>query len=110
MKHLIACVTIGACLLLSAGVVFAGQPGTSNGVNCGGSGPGPQSGLLTPGNSASSPGAPFNEPFPVGTGSGGTAGGMYAGSGANLNTPANSHAVSQYDVACLQVTTHAQMP
>ncbi len=27
---------------------------------------------------------------------------VYAGSGENLETPANSHAVSQYDVACFQ--------
>ena len=35
----------------------------------------------------------------------GVAGGVYAGNGANLNTPANGHAVSQYDVACLQFTS-----
>ena len=29
---------------------------------------------------------------------------MYAGNGANLNTPANGAAVSQYDVACYQVS------
>lgn len=99
MKHVITSVTIGAFLLLpSAGVVFAtGQPGTSAGVNCGGVTAG---GLPTPGNAASAPGAPFNEPFPVGVGSGGTAGSHYAGSGKNLGTPASPNAVSQYDVAC----------
>jgi hypothetical protein len=36
MKHVLASLTIGACLLApSAGAVFAGQPGTSAGVNCG---------------------------------------------------------------------------
>ncbi len=35
-----------------------------------------------------------------------TATSHYAGSGANTNTPANSHAVSQYDVACFQASTH----
>jgi hypothetical protein len=35
-KHLIVSLTIGACLLLpSAGVVFAGQPGSGAGVHCG---------------------------------------------------------------------------
>ena len=75
MKHALASLTIGACLLLpSASVVFAaGQPGTSAGVNCGGAGPA-SSGLMTPGQAAASPGAPFNEPAPVGIGSGGVAG------------------------------------
>jgi hypothetical protein len=31
---------------------------------------------------------------------------MYAGSGENLETPANGNAVSQYDVACFQVSQH----
>ena len=104
MKHVLASLTFSACLLLpSAGAVFGqttGQPGTSAGVNCGGAGPA-SSGLPTPGHAASSPGAPFNEPAPVGIGSGGKAGAKYAGSGANTGTPANSVAVSQYDVACL---------
>jgi hypothetical protein len=29
---------------------------------------------------------------------------VYAGTGANTNTPANGHAVSQYDVACFHFT------
>lgn len=35
------------------------------------------------------------------------AGNVYAGTGQNTNTPANSHAVAQYDVACYQVAQHA---
>ncbi|HYY90475.1 MAG TPA: hypothetical protein VE955_00640 [Candidatus Dormibacteraeota bacterium] len=31
---------------------------------------------------------------------------LYAGSGQNTQTPANSAAVSQYDVACFQVAQH----
>ena len=31
---------------------------------------------------------------------------VYAGSGQNTQTPANSHAVSQYDVACFQAGQH----
>jgi hypothetical protein len=50
-----------------------------------------------PGHAASSPGSPFNEVD-------GIAGGMYAGSQPqNSNNP---HSVSQYDVACFQVSHH----
>jgi hypothetical protein len=108
MKHAVASLAICAGLLLPSAVFATGQPGTSAGVNCGT--PGPTGTILaTPGQSAASPGAPFNEPAPVGTSpTGGKAGQVYAGSGANTRTPASPNAVSQYDVACLQVTT--QMP
>lgn len=104
MKHAVASLAICAGLLLPS-AAFAGQPGTSAGVNCGT--PGPTGTILaTPGHSAASPGAPFNEPAPVGTSpTGGKAGQVYAGSGANTGTPASPNAVSQYDIACLQVTT-----
>jgi hypothetical protein len=74
-----------------------GQPGASNGVSCG-SGTATQ----TPGGSGSSPGAPFNGALP------GQADTVYAG---NPGTDSLEHsnstaAVSQYDVACLQVTGH----
>lgn len=52
-----------------------------------------------PGNAATARGSAFNE-------NGGIAGGVYAGSGRNTGTPANGHAVSQYDVACFQVSQH----
>ena len=52
-----------------------------------------------PGNAANAPGSAFNE-------NGGIAGGVYAGNGENTETPANGHAVSQYDVACYQVSQH----
>ena len=116
MKHVLASLTVGACLLLlSASVVFAenphmgsskGQPGTTAGVNCGTTSAGT---LATPGNAALSPGAPFNEPAPAGTSpTGGKAGQVYAGSATSptmTNGQASSNAVSQYDIACLQVTT-----
>ncbi len=51
-----------------------------------------------PGQAANAPGSAFNESGP------GTAGTVYAGNGANTNTPANGAAVSQYDVACYQVS------
>jgi hypothetical protein len=49
-------------------------------------------GGTTPGNSASSPGSPFNEPG-INSTSGGTGGQNYSES-------------SQYDVACYQVSSH----
>ena len=55
-----------------------------------------------PGHAALAPGSAFNEPTL--TSPGGTAGMMYAGNGMSTNTPANDAAVSQYDVACYQVS------
>ena len=108
MKHVLASLAIGACLLLpSAGVVLAagktlqtpttGQRGTTAGFNCGTS-----TAPTEPGNAANAPGSAFNEPAPVGTGSGGVAGGVYAG---NTGTASAAHAnstaaVAQYDTAC----------
>jgi hypothetical protein len=117
MKHMLASLTIGACLLLpSAGVVLAanlhttppssisgtgkGQTGSNpnppnsanpNGHACGTSGgtAGPSAGAIA------SPGSPF-------AGAAGVAGGQYAGAGANTGTPANSAAASMYDNACFQ--------
>jgi len=57
-----------------------------------------------PGHAASAPGSAFHEPS--GADPGGVAGQMYAGNGQNTNTPANGHAVSQYDVACFEVSQH----
>lgn len=51
-----------------------------------------------PGNAASAQGSAFNETGP------GTAGVVYAGNGVSATTPANGAAVSQYDVACFQVS------
>jgi hypothetical protein len=60
---------------------------------------------MEPGHAASAPGSAFNEPSATNP-LGGVAGQMYAGNGQNTNTPANGHAVSQYDVACFQVSQH----
>ena len=102
MKHLLASLAIGACLLLpSAGVVLgAGPPAKpaqnpttghrgSPGFTC-------TAGINTPGAAVAAPGSPFNPS--------GQAGLVYAGnpdtkSAANANSTA---AVSQYDVACAQ--------
>ncbi len=51
-----------------------------------------------PGNAATAPGSAFNETGP------GTAGVVYAGNGVSATTPASPNAVSQYDVACYQVS------
>lgn len=51
-----------------------------------------------PGQAANAPGSAFNETGP------GTAGTVYAGNGVSATTAGSSHAVSQYDVACYQVS------
>ncbi len=51
-----------------------------------------------PGQAASAPGSAFNETGP------GTAGTVYAGNGVSATTANSDHAVSQYDVACFQVS------
>lgn len=51
-----------------------------------------------PGQASTAPGSAFNEAGP------GTAGVVYAGNGQTTSTPANGAAVSQYDVACFQVS------
>ncbi len=50
-----------------------------------------------PGNASSASGSAFNE-------NGGTAGGVYAGNGVSGSTANSGNAVSQYDVACYQVS------
>jgi hypothetical protein len=52
-----------------------------------------------PGQSANAPGSAFNETGP------GTSGTVYAGNGVSATTAGSPHAVSQYDVACFQVTS-----
>ena len=92
-----ACVTIFAAgMLLPAGAAIAapspngpGQPG----VECGDEGA-----TARPGHTTTAPGSPFNEA--------GISGTVYAGSDdtASLAHTNSTHAVSQYDVACLEVT------
>ena len=53
-----------------------------------------------PGNSANARGSAFNETGP------GTAGVVYAGNGVSATTAGSPNAVSQYDVACYQVSQH----
>jgi hypothetical protein len=99
MKHLIASLALGACLVgSSAAVVLAADPHNA-GNNPNSTGQPSQSCQVTttpPGGAASSPGSPFN---PIGQ-----AGNVYAGNPgtASATHSASSNAVSQYDVACFQ--------
>ena len=107
MKHVVASLTIAACLLLpSAGVVFAENPHGVNGVTTGRPGTQPSGtggascGTLTmgapPGQLAG--GAGSNSPFAL------DALGIskpYAGVAGN-SPNAGGHPASQYDVACFQ--------
>ncbi|TMG48498.1 MAG: adenylate cyclase [Chloroflexi bacterium] len=76
-------------MLVSAGVATAGQPGQT----CLSS-----TAPTEPGNAATAPGSAFNETGP------GTAGTVYAGNGVSATTAGSANAVSQYDVACFQVS------
>jgi hypothetical protein len=75
--------------------VFAASPGTQGqpGQTCLSS-----TAPNEPGQAASAPGSAFNETGP------GTAGTVYAGNGVSATTANSGHAVSQYDVACFQVS------
>jgi hypothetical protein len=120
MKHLTTSLIIGTCLLLSsAGVGLAedphpfttsgtGQPGSNNGIACGGMVTIPGTTTMvtlsgTPGHATGTPNSPFGAPSPpAGPGK------KYAGAGAgNSGANPNSNANSTYDVACFQ---HSQVP
>ncbi len=75
--------------------VFAASPGTQGqpGQTCLSS-----TAPSEPGQAASAPGSAFNETGP------GTAGTVYAGNGVSATTANSANAVSQYDVACFQVS------
>ena len=107
MKHTIASLTIGACMLLaSAGVLMAanphtvtmtnGQPGSNNGITCGGALPGSPTTTIAsvPGHSVGAGTAPGSPYAP-----GGVAGGKYAGT--QPQNSANGQ-FAEYDVACFQ--------
>ena len=96
MKQLLV---IAAALVLFAALTAAGLAAT----NPSGTGQPSQTCLSStaptePGQAAVAPGSAFNETSP------GTAGTVYAGNGVSATTPANAAAVSQYDVACFQVS------
>src|SRR5258708_4985063 len=94
---LIGCmvVVLLALLLGSSSPVRAGNPSVTGqpSQSC-------QSQPSSPGNASGNPASPFNETVAGGS----TAGNNYAGSQPqNSNNP---NSVSQYDVACYQVSTH----
>jgi hypothetical protein len=96
MKHALVTVLAGALFAIAAAGAFAtanpsghGQPSQTCLTS---------TALMEPGNAATASGSAFNESGP------GIAGTVYAGNGQTLNTPANGAAVSQYDVACFQVS------
>ena len=89
-------VATGATALASGGTLqtpTTGQPGAPTNT-CGSANP------MTPGASATSPGSPFN--------TAGQAGVVYAGnpSTASLANSNSSAAVSQYDAACVRLSSH----
>jgi hypothetical protein len=88
------------CALPAAGALAGGNPSGTGQPNqsC-------QAQPTEPGHAALARGSAFNEPSAANP-LGGIAGQMYAGNGQNTNTPANGHAVAQYDVACYQVSQH----
>jgi hypothetical protein len=96
--------------LLAAGALVAAFLGSTAGpalaaANPSGAGQPSQTCLSSaapnePGKAASAPGSAFNETGP------GKAGTVYAGNGVSATTANSSHAVSQYDVACFQVSQH----
>ena len=97
MKLQQLCVTGVAAALFAVGTTNAAA------VNPPGTGQPSQSCLSAtapsePGHAADARGSAFNESGP------GVAGQVYAGSGISATTAGSPHAVSQYDVACFQVS------
>ena len=99
---LVPLAAVGACLVIfSPGVASADDPHANGAAgqpsqSCQSYAVDDLKTLPTPGNSANSPGSPFNEPG-FGSPSGGNGGAHYS-------------ANSQYDVACFQHFQHSQMP
>jgi hypothetical protein len=94
--HLRVAAALAAVALsaLMAAPAIAGQPGVSAGNECRET----PNALMTPGNSIEAKGSPFNPE--------GNAGKHYAGNPetASLEHAHSEHAVSQYDIACVQVS------
>jgi hypothetical protein len=88
--------TVATLGLLGAltGTALAGQPGVAAGNECRVT----ENALETPGRSIRAKGSPFNPE--------GRAGEVYAGNPetASLEHAGSPHAVSQYDIACVQVS------
>ncbi len=93
MKRLLVVATAVVALAAAGAGVAANPPGTGQPSQTCLSSTAPNE----PGNAASAPGSAFNE-------NGGIAGGVYAGS--QPQNSKNPTSVSQYDVACFQVSQH----
>ena len=109
MKHVLASLTIGACLLLpSAGVVLGagpptkptqnpttGQHGSNHGFSCTTSG----AGINTPGNAIAAPGSPFNPSGQAGT--------VYAGNpGTEIDSARKLHG-RRFPIRCCLLAPNA---
>jgi hypothetical protein len=100
MRKLLAAMVVAGIAVAVPGVAFAdtspngpGQPGAP-GTTCGSS-----NASSTPGNSASAQGSAYNP--------NGTAGTVYAGNPGTASLHSQSgKAISQYDIACFQVSSH----
>jgi hypothetical protein len=91
----------GGLALAVSGTAFAANPSTGQpGQTCLS-----DSAPNEPGHAASAPGSAFNEPSDTNP-NGGVAGQVYAGNGVSAGTANSTAAVSQYDVACFQVSQH----
>jgi len=90
-KLILGSIVSTAMLVAGAGAAFADTTGSTGqpSQSC-------QAQPSTPGNAASAPGSAFN--------TSGVAGNVYAGNAPQNSTNPNS--VSQYDVACFQVSGH----
>lgn len=96
MRKLLAALSLIMLLAIGAGSALAAS-------NPNGTGQPSQTCLSSsapnePGQAAGAPGSAFNESGP------GTAGTVYAGNGVSATTAGSPNAVSQYDVACFQVS------
>jgi hypothetical protein len=95
VKCITAVILVGALAFPPVASVFAANPSTQGQPS--------QTCLSStapnePGQAASAPGSAFNETGP------GKAGTVYAGNGISATKANSSNAVSQYDVACFQVS------
>jgi hypothetical protein len=97
--------TLAATATLAGGLALAvsGTAAAANPHTSGTSGQPSQECLSStapnePGNASAAPGSAFNED------PGGVAGAVYAGNGVSAGTANSGNAVSQYDVACFQVS------
>ena len=95
MRKLLVAVTVASVFAIPAAGSFAAS-------NPSGTGQPSQTCLSSsapsePGHAANASGSAFNE-------NGGKAGSVYAGNGVSATTAGSPHAVSQYDVACYQVS------